>query len=247
MSIELAGRYADARKTSRILLWLLWISVAIMPVVLTLDLFEYSVLGGIKDLSFSSNEEMVRQAEASDRNQAISGIVQLVIFLVSLIWFFMWVFKSNKLARALGAEGMQYSPGWSVGWFFVPIANIFKPYFALKEIYLATIRPKGFDMKADVEGQPDSLNLLKLWWFIGLADGVIGNIATRHYVKAEGIDQLITANKLIIASDCFSVVSALLTIWLVREYSRCQRESFESRGRDVPVDFSSHQIAVAEA
>jgi len=33
---------------------------------------------------------------------------------------------------------MEYTPGWSVGWFFVPLYNFYKPYRAITELYLAS-------------------------------------------------------------------------------------------------------------
>jgi hypothetical protein len=121
---------------------------------------------------------------------------------------------------------MTYSPGWSVGWFFIPIANLFKPYFAMKEIYLATLTPKSFDMSQEVEDQPESLNIIKLWWLVYLVDGYFGRIALRYALRAESIDQLVTANTLMLASDALTLIASLATIWLVGEFSRQQQVAY---------------------
>ena len=44
----------------------------------------------------------------------------------------------NCNVRALGANDLSISPGWSAGWFFVPFANLVKPFVAVREIWNAS-------------------------------------------------------------------------------------------------------------
>ena len=66
------------------------------------------------------------------------GILYLPVYLSCAVLFCMWVYRANKNARALGAQRMEFTPGWCAGWFFVPIANLFKPFQAVREIYQAS-------------------------------------------------------------------------------------------------------------
>lgn len=68
----------------------------------------------------------------------VAGIFYLVVYIITSVLFLRWVYVSNRNARALGASDMQHSPGWSVGWYFIPIATLWKPYQAMKEIYKAS-------------------------------------------------------------------------------------------------------------
>src|SRR4051812_40932909 len=56
--------------------------------------------------------------------QELVGLGQLVIFIVTGITFLRWIHRANVNVRGFGAEGMTFTPGWSVGWYFVPIANL---------------------------------------------------------------------------------------------------------------------------
>jgi heme/copper-type cytochrome/quinol oxidase subunit 2 len=223
---DVTARFNATQWMARLLIILLWTLALLGPVALMLGYFERSLLYAIKELSFVSEEEMHAAAQTSDRNVMIIGILQLIVGIASIIVWFVWVFRSNKLARALGATAMKYSPGWSVGWFFVPIMNLFKPYFAMKEIYLATMDPKSFDTEQEVEDQPKSLNIMKLWWLVYLVDSWLGRIAFRLTMRAETIDQLITANGLMLASDAATIVASLTTIWLVREFAEKQQAAY---------------------
>ena len=55
------------------------------------------------------------------------------------IAFPMWMHRANRAARALGATGMEFTPGWAAGWFFVPFANLVMPYRVAVELWKAAI------------------------------------------------------------------------------------------------------------
>lgn len=222
MTDAVTARFNSVRSIRRVLVVLLWATIAVALVALVLAYLERNVLYGIKTMSFPSREEMMAAAEASDRNVGIVGLIQVAVFLgLSIVWF-MWIYRSNKLARALGASRMTYSPGWSVGWFFIPIANLFKPYFAMKEIYLATLDPRQFNTEQDVEDQPESLNILKLWWLVYLINRLVGAATLRTVIDAETLDQLIRSNSFAFAACITTMASALMINWLVREFTQKQ-------------------------
>ena len=66
--------------------------------------------------------------------QFVNGVVVIVLFCI-------WIYRANYNARQLGATDMQFSPGWAVGWNFIPIANLWKPYQAMREIWQASADP----------------------------------------------------------------------------------------------------------
>lgn len=56
-------------------------------------------------------------------------------WLILVIPYLIWVYRANRTAHSLGSRGMKYTPGWAVGWYFVPLMNLFKPYMVMKEIW----------------------------------------------------------------------------------------------------------------
>jgi hypothetical protein len=109
----------------------------------------------------------LQQAEVSDARQRTVMILELCLLWPALVVFMVWVYRANVNARALGAEWMEYSPGWSVIWFFVPIVGLYKPYFVMKELW-----------KASSPGSETSQRLSKVspllaaWWLVGLVEGM---------------------------------------------------------------------------
>jgi hypothetical protein len=71
----------------------------------------------------------------SDVVTGIVGLAQFILAIITGITFLRWIYRSNNNLRALSGESMTFTPGWSVGWYFIPIANLWKPYQVMNEIW----------------------------------------------------------------------------------------------------------------
>ncbi len=49
-----------------------------------------------------------------------------------------WIYRATKNLFLHHVADLKFSPGWSVGWFFVPIANIWMPIKVMRQLYLAS-------------------------------------------------------------------------------------------------------------
>lgn len=86
---------------------------------------------------------------------------RIVIGLGTPILVLTWTYQANHNARQLGATDMRFTPGWAVGWHFIPIAWFWKPYQAMTEIWRASVNPSDW---ATVPVWP----LLRWWWGLWL-------------------------------------------------------------------------------
>ncbi|MFA6001538.1 MAG: DUF4328 domain-containing protein [Thermoleophilia bacterium] len=46
-----------------------------------------------------------------------------------------WVYRAAVNLRAMNVQGLKYSPGMAVVWFFIPFANFIMPVFVLRELW----------------------------------------------------------------------------------------------------------------
>ena len=101
-------------------------------------------------------------------------LAQVTIALGTVILVLSWIYRANHNARQLGAADMRFTPGWAVGWYFIPIAWFWKPYQAMTEIWRASVSPSDW-------GATPVSPLLRWWWglwivpFWGL--GVVETVA----------------------------------------------------------------------
>ncbi|WP_432797363.1 DUF4328 domain-containing protein [Poriferisphaera sp. WC338] len=154
-----------------------------------------------------------------------SAIGMAVGFLVSVVMFCMWVFRANKNAQAMKVKGMDYSAGWCVGWFFIPIANLWKPYQAVQEIWRASdpfVYVKGGEM-----GKFNS-SLVSWWWAFWILFAVLDRLENRIYMRADvslQTEWLLCLVSLGIHLFLF-LPATVLVIKVVREINQRQAERY---------------------
>jgi hypothetical protein len=199
----------DFRKRSNWTVRLLYLQIAISVIGIITGTMEYGVLSDMDDGNFASQAEMIQVAEANDARQAIVGILEFLIFVGSGIWILRWIYVACSNARDLALHPMQFSPGWAVGWYFVPIAFLWKPYHAMKEIWRVSANPR------DPNLVPDS-PLLSTWWLFFIVTSLSGNAAFRMSLRADEIGELMALNLVTRISDFASIPLAILLIAIVR-------------------------------
>src|SRR5262245_15752446 len=101
-------------------------AVGALPTAAQLQLLDAASLGG---------SVPVEQALAQDHRQCFFAVLCNGVGLVAVVLFCVWIYRASRNAGALGAVGMKYGPGWSVGWFFVPFASLFMPFLVLRELW----------------------------------------------------------------------------------------------------------------
>jgi len=99
------------------------------------------------------------------------AVLSLIVLFVSIILVACWIYRANANAHAIGGD-LTITPGWAVGWYFVPFANLVKPYHAMKETWLASHFGSNW-------GAGEATDLLNWWWGLWILNNILGNIAWR--------------------------------------------------------------------
>ena len=63
------------------------------------------------------------------------AILFLIVYVASAVAFLMWQFRVSGNIRRFGMPSQQFSPGWGVVTWFVPIVNLFLPYQVMAELW----------------------------------------------------------------------------------------------------------------
>lgn len=183
---------------------------------------EYQLLQDYENGVYSSQEQAVADGEANDRRQQVIALLYIIVFVISGVLILKWIHRVNYNARQLSATAMKFTPGWSVGWFFVPIFSLWKPYQAMVEIWRASDSP-------DDPSQAGQNSILAWWWGAWLANGFISQAAMRLTLAAEEIPALKNANLVYQASDVAYLVLAVVTLILVDSIDQAQAKQAMTR------------------
>lgn len=171
---------------------------------------------------FEDDEELSSPGQLVAVLALLFGAIGMVLaFVACIVLFVVWIRRANRNASALGARGMEFTPGWAAGWFFVPIANLFKPYQAMREIYQAS--------DPDRDDQSDEASLLslhwsndpaplqmKLWWGTWILMSFLDNASMRLSFRDDAASRAASA-WLGVAGAVVAIPCTVLVIWLVLE------------------------------
>ena len=206
--------FKDSTKLTRWTKGLLYCLIAASILGMVTNFLEYQLLRDIEKGVYFTDAKLQADAQANEFRQAIAGIISALVFIVSGVLVLIWIYRANYNARQLG-EYMEYSPGWSVGWYFIPIANLWKPYQAMKEIWECSSDPNNRRAVA-------SSKLLPWWWFLWLAWNISTNFSMRYSDQAEEIEDFINANLISQLSHVFAIPLCIILIVIIKRIHQIQ-------------------------
>lgn len=116
---------------------------------------------------------------------------------------------------------MEFTPGWAAGWFFVPFANLFKPYRAMREIYQASDPDRDDDADESALlslhwSNGSAPTQMKLWWGSWILMSFLDNASFRLSFRGDATSKA-TAAWLGVGGAAVAVPCTVLVIWLVLE------------------------------
>ena len=144
-------QYMSPQRRARATQISLALLVAVNTIGIVLLLQNFAVASDIAN-GAPSNVDVIRRMNIRAFVVAVPGLLLSISTIVS---FLLWM---TRLKKNVEADGTPI--GWAGLWFFIPFANIYKPYAAMKAIWMASesLRSGAF---------------LGLWWGLYLSSGVV--------------------------------------------------------------------------
>ena len=120
--------------------------------------------------------EAVAVVSSAELEEALLGLdfmafLLFLVYLPTVVLFLMWMHRAATNLPALGSDGQRFSPGWAVGWWFIPIMWFFRPYQVVAEIW----RGSNPELTLGREWKRGPVSpLLGWWWALWLVSNVVG-------------------------------------------------------------------------
>ncbi len=200
--------------------WVVWIFIVLMI------LYIIAVISGYAQaelLNRAISGRVVTQFEAlaNDEREALIAYLQIALIIASGIVFLRWIHRAHKNLPSLRVVGLRFTPGWAVGWFFVPIMSLFRPYQVVSEIWKAS--DPGADLTDAASWQNAATSsIVGWWWALFLISNYLSQFAARLLLRGETLSELLTSTYVYMASDAIDVVGIIVTILMVRRISQLQ-------------------------
>ena len=199
------GRSASAAVTLHVVALVTTI-VAIISDALEIDLFRRIAAG-----QYISE----RIADSNDTRQMAIAVVLLVAGLVAIILFFVWLHRAYVSLHRREVPDLRFSPGWAVGWFFIPILSLYKPYQVVSDLWKASRWGGDSSIATSWRNLPTPALVLP-WWLLWLSAAIAGRIS--WFAMPSGFDagEWIAFDQLSIGVDVVCAASWLITIPVIR-------------------------------
>lgn len=168
------------------------------------------------------------EADANDSRYSAIARLQLVAFvLTGIVWLF-WLYRAYSTLTVLGTRKSRFTPGWAVGYWFIPFVNLVRPYQIVVDLWL---RSASLNATDSVEHLPRPA-LVGWWWAVYLLTGAAGRLYASFSRLAESVSQLITVTDIGMVGDAIGIVAAVLAIGIVRKIDRLQQR-FEPQAGEI--------------
>lgn len=118
-----------------------------------------------------------------------------------------WIHQVNGNVHAFGAP-ITITPGWAVGWFFVPVASLFKPFEAMKQTWAGSVATAAPELV-------ETPGLLRLWWGLWLVQSFFDILSERVADPVSTVADF--------ASSGVSIVLTPVFVRIIRELTAIQR------------------------
>ncbi len=143
-----------------------------------------------------------------------------LLLIATYVVFGMWIYRAAANVVAAMVPGFDYTPGWAVGWYFVPFANLFKPFAVMRQIWNAS-HTGGSDLD---RGEP----LLVYWWGIWTLTNIASYAALRFGLNPRNAADARSALEIETFSSALCLALYPLAYFLVDRVTRAQKERLTS-------------------
>ncbi len=183
------------------------VRVAIYAYIASWAFFSLAAIGEMAGI-------MDKSLDGTSMVTGVSGLVAFLALLGSYVVVGMWIYRAHANLRLAGYPGLEYTPGWAIGWYFIPFANLVKPLHAMRELW------KASHGAADLQGEPAS-NPLNAWWACWIVSNIVSNIGTRLSDESNGAAQIGLGLETL--GSLASIVAAWLLLNIVNRINEAQQ------------------------
>jgi hypothetical protein len=214
--------FEPAHSRARWAIGLLALGIVLDLIAIWSDLLQLRLIAAI----MAGQDVVDQELAANVSRQQLIGTAQFLVLVISAIAFLIWIHRAHRNLRALGARGLRFTPGWAVGWFFVPLLNLFRPYQVVKEIWRASDpeTPSSNGLAWQSLGVPA---LLGWWWGAWLLQTFAWQVVISLTSQAKAVEAVLAVSWATLLWDGASSIAAVLLILVIREIDMRQTMKYQ--------------------
>ncbi|NUT36187.1 MAG: DUF4328 domain-containing protein [Hamadaea sp.] len=164
----------------------------------------------------------------TDTLPPVAFTLPLLAMLVSGVLFLAWLGRARRHLNDFAGADPKYSPGWTIGAWFIPLGNMIMPGLVVADLAKASVAP----------GTPRGrlLGLVWAWWGCWIAQYVFtyASVIVRDLTTASIID---------LVSLAFLCAAGVLAVLMMRDLGRAQAARMaDEDAAPNPADFPAFTV-----
>jgi hypothetical protein len=159
--------------------------------------------------------------DTTDLREGIVALFTLIAFVVAVVMFIRWFRRAYANLPALGATNLRFQTWWTIGSWFIPIVNLFRPKQIANDIWRASDPDRRPDQEPHWEGAHVP-SLFQWWWGFYLVGTWLENVSFRAELAANDLDGYKNAAAITMAVNAFEAVGGVLAVFVVERTTRRQ-------------------------
>jgi hypothetical protein len=171
-----------------------------------------------------------QQGESADATVGGVGTIGTLLFFATIIVWCIWQHRAQRNAGELAVGDLKFTPGWAVGWWFIPFANLVKPFQTVRELWKAS-------HGGDAWKQRSTWPVIGWWWALWIACNIHiwsgGNgdfgVGFGDFGGPTSLAGLLSHDRWEIVSLGLRAGAAILAIMVVRSIAGLQAAAASSR------------------
>jgi hypothetical protein len=186
------------------------LSVAVLLGVISLvaDFQQWSLTKRI-----AAREATLDEVQMNDTIQLVVTFAGLAALVVAGVFFLRWFHRAYANLTPLGARGLPHGAGWAVGYWFVPLINLFRPAAVASAIWNASVPSEDSKTWKDRK-QP---GLVVAWWLTWVLSGIGTWAGIRLWDSAADPTGLRHAAVVFLLADVLFITAGVLAIAFIRK------------------------------
>lgn len=185
----------------------------------------------VSDLgSFGSIPDLGRLQELDDRIDDLNTAF-LALALITGVTFIVWMWRAAKNNAALGRSQPRFGPGWAIGGWLIPLANLVIPVLIMQDLWRGSDAsiPRG-DSRWKIG---DRSVLVGFWWGLLLFGRVMIG-AGGATINQGSLDDLKSGVELEIVGSLCTLAAVVLAVHVVRKITQRQQECLRAQQAPPP-------------
>jgi hypothetical protein len=172
-------------------------------------------LGVISDIEAGQiGFDIVQRANDADDAVDLAAGLTLVLALATAVVLIIWQWRCAKNAELLGRDHPRFGPGWSIGAWFIPLANFVIPVLIFQDLW----RASSPDARPGEWRKERGSGLIGLWWALFVVSALTTRLIDGD--EADTLADLKRQNEVLVAAFAVSTIAAALAIAVVVQLTR---------------------------